>query len=253
MRRITSALRDAGHAGESLPPVFEAFENHGVHFKLGELHLVASAPGVGKSLLARTIAVRSGVPTLYVSADTSPHVTSVSLAAMLSGHPQAYVEQHLKSGRYDEILAGLDHIRWSFQACPSIDDIVADMQSFAVLYGDFPHHLIIDNLSNCFSEDEEYAGYRRNMEAFQTMASETGSAVTVLHHLVGRCEDGTTRPSLADIEGKVGKRPGLVLTLFNGKSGDLGFCVVKNRGGAAAPNGGLYGFLKTDKERARLG
>lgn len=204
--------------------------------------------------MMRTVAVRSGVPTLYVSADTSAFVTSVSLAAMLSGHPQPYVQQHLKTNpKYEELLAGLDHIRWSFQACPSVDDIVRDVNSFAVLYGDYPHHVIIDNLSNVYSEEEEYAGYRRNMEAFQTMASETGSAVTVLHHLTGQYEDGVQRPPLSAIEGKVGKRPGLVLTLFNGKSGDLGFCVVKNRGGVSAPNGGLYGFLKTDKERARLG
>lgn len=256
MRALTSALREAGAAGEPLPEVFPQLRQMQADIRLGELTMIASAPGVGKSVLASILAIGIKKPSMVFSADTSAHTTAVRCAAHLTGRPVSEVDGIMSTDRtyYDRVLReGAGHVQWDFSPMPSIKDLFAEVESFAVAYGDYPHLIVVDNLRNIYSEEEDYAALRHSAEALRTLAVETGSAVVVLHHLTGEYESGDNPPSLAALEGKVGKFPALVLTLSNGKSGDMRVSVVKNRYGPASPAGRLCFFLPVDMQRMRIG
>lgn len=255
MRALTSALREAGAAGEPLPSVFVGLTQHQADIRLGELTMIASAPGVGKSVFAIILALKTKLPTYVFSADTSAHTTAVRCAAHLTGRTVLEVDGVLKGDRhyYDELLSEhAGHIQWDFSPMPSVQDITEEIESFAVAHGDFPHLIIVDNLRNIYAEEEDYAAFRHNAEALRTLAAETGSAVVVLHHLTGEYESGDIVPPQGALEGKVAKFPALILTLSNGKSGDLRVSIVKNRYGPASPAGRLNFFLRMDLQRMRI-
>lgn len=241
--------------GDPLPTVWREFMDLGIEFRRGMLCLIAAAPGVGKSLVANTLAVRAGAPCLYFSADTDAYTVSTRIGAMLTGDTIHNVENRLSA---DEVvqqrLAALDYIRWNFDASIDIDKIVLDVKAFDIMYGEPPHLIVIDNLSNMFStEPNPYLAHRFNVEALNILAKETGACVLVLHHLTGEYEGGEIPPPQSALEGKVAKLPGLVLTMFRGKYGDLGVCVCKNRFGPADPSGRMRTYLKADMERVRIG
>jgi predicted ATP-dependent serine protease len=257
VRALASALTEVGEAGEPIPSVFHELMVEGAEIRMGELTLIASAPGVGKSLIAVTLAVKAGVPTLFFSADTTPFTTGVRIGAMLTGRTIAEVDHALRDETQKEEYIKLvsqktGHIRWQFIPCPTVKDIEQDVAAFAVAWGDYPNLIIVDNLRNVYSDEDDYTGFRHNIEALKILAVETGSAVVVLHHLTGSYDDGQSIPPLSALEGKVSKLPSMVLNLFNGNRGDIGVAVVKNRFGAANPAGKLYVFLDTDLERVQI-
>ena len=254
MKSLRSSLREAEGMGEPLPPVWQEFVQLGVEFRRGSLCLVAAAPGIGKSLVANTLAVRARTPSLYFSADTDAYTVSTRIGAMLLGDTINNMESRLSEDVVAARLASLDYLRWCFDPSVDIDRIVDDVRAFDMLYGEPPHLIVIDNLSNMFSpEPNPYLAHRFNMEALNILAKETGACVVVLHHLTGEYESGDRPPPMGSIEGKIAKLPGLVLTMFRGKYGDIGVCVCKNRFGPAEPGGGLRCYLKADLERVRIG
>jgi predicted ATP-dependent serine protease len=256
MRSLASALTEVGEAGEPVPSVFHELMVEGADIRMGEMTLIASAPGVGKSLIAVTLAVKASVPTLFFSADTRPFTTGVRIGSMLTGRTIAEVDHAMRNGQkqeYVNLMRGkTSHIVWQFKPCPSVKEIEQDVAAFAVKWGDYPHLIVVDNLRNMFSDEDDYTGFRHNIEALNILAAETGSAVVVLHHLTGSYDDGQTIPPLSALEGKVSKLPSMVLNLFNGNRGDIGVAIVKNRYGAANPAGKLYVFLDTDLERVQI-
>ena len=252
MRSLVSSLRDDLGAGQPLPVVWKDLMQQGVEFRRGMLCLIAAAPGVGKSLLGNTIAIRAHVPTLYFSADTDAYTTSTRLTAMLTG--QTINESERSLDKMQVRLGDIDWIRWNFNPSVDIAEIVEDVRAFDMQFGSPPDLIIIDNLSNMFSaEANPYLAHRFNMEALNILARESGACVLVLHHLVGEWESGDRPPPQSSIEGKVAKLPGLVLTLWNGKFGDIGVAICKNRFGPADAGGRMRVFLSADKERVRIG
>jgi len=256
MRSLASALTEVGEAGEPIPAVFEELMVEGADIRMGEMTLIASAPGVGKSLIAVTLAVKAGVPTLFFSADTRPFTTGVRIGAMLTGRTIAEVDHAMRNGQKQEYVNLMSdktpHISWQFKSCPTVKEIEQDVAAFAVKWGDYPHLIVVDNLRNVYSDEDDYTGFRHNIEALNILSAETGSAVVVLHHLTGSYDDGAQIPPLSALEGKVSKLPSMVLNLFNGNRGDIGCAIVKNRYGAANPAGRLYVFFSTDLERVQI-
>lgn len=256
MRGLATALTEVGEGGEPIPTVFDELYVEGAQIRMGELTLIASAPGVGKSLIAVTLAVKARVPTLFFSADTRPFTTGVRIGAMLTGRTIAEVDHAMRNGQKQEyvnlISSKTPHIAWQFNSCPTVKDIEQDVAAFAVKWGDYPHLIVVDNLRNVYSDEDDYTGFRHNMEALNILAAETGSAVVLLHHVIGGYDDGDKVPSLSALEGKVSKLPSMVLNLFNGNRGDIGCAIVKNRYGAANPAGRLFVYFDTDLERVQI-
>ncbi|MDE2470799.1 MAG: AAA family ATPase [Bradyrhizobium sp.] len=228
----------------------------GAELRMGELHMFASGPGVGKSVLALWIAWKLKLPTLYISADTSAHTQGVRLACMLTGETVAAVDKmmQVEPTFYNErIQAEAGHIFWDWNTSPDINDIRAQIESFAAVIGDYPHLVIVDNLRNIYSEEADTQAMQHACESLKTIAAETGSAVLVMHHVVGQYEDGVTPVPLSGLEQKVGKAPALVVTFSYGKLGDLRAAIVKSRYSAANAAGHLRTFIPFNTSIMRVG
>jgi predicted ATP-dependent serine protease len=253
---LSTALAQTSEAGEPLPAVWQEFVEHQVEFRQGQLAVIAAGPGGGKSVLAVNLVVRTGEPALYISADTDSFTTGLRVGALMSGDPLPKVEAAMKSGRgekYQRMIGSLEHVRWAFESSPTVDDIRDDIEAFAHVYGCYPKLVVVDNLMNIYSDEEDNTALRHSVESLNIMARESGACVVVLHHITGQYESGDIPPSLGALLGKVGKMPSLVLTMFRGNYGDLGICIVKNRFGPADPRGHLRMYLNADLERVRVG
>lgn len=254
MRSLVGALRVSANIGDPLPTVFVELMQMGVEFRRGSVALIASAPGVGKSIFANVLALRARVPTLYLSADTDAFTVATRVGAHMTRRTTTEIEQEVGSPEFRERIQKLDWIRWGFDSNMDIEDIARQVEAFDVMYGEPPWLLVVDNLSSMTSDEgNPFLAHRYNVEMLNVLARETGACVVVLHHLTGFYESGNVPPDQGSLEGKVAKVPSLVLGLFNGNAGDLGVTIVKNRFGDADAGGKLRVFLTVDKSRLQIG
>ncbi|MFI6609252.1 DnaB-like helicase C-terminal domain-containing protein [Streptomyces sp. NPDC050507] len=242
--------------------MFPALERAGVHIRQGQLTLVAAGPGVGKSALVLTLAMRARVPTLYVSADSDAFTQYIRSVAMLTGVPVWQVEQDMANGKnvhYDTLLRKENHLQWVFDPNPTLEDIAEEARSFAYVTGDWPRLIIIDCVMNVWSDGvDETTRNKEVLEFLHTLQRETGAAVIALHHLTGEFDDGTRPAPMSALLGKVSKLPEMILTLHKSGSPDYGdmllnVSAVKNRNGKADPSGSWYVSLPADLEHMRIG
>lgn len=256
MLTLSNALAIPSEAGAPLPAVWQELVEHHVEFRQGQLVVLAAGPGGNKSVFALNLVVRARVPALYISADTDHFTTALRTASLLSGDPLPKVEEGMKGGRrehYERMIEDIDHVQWAFESSPTVDDIRDDVEAFAHVYGCYPSIVVVDNLINVFSDEEDNTALRHNIEALNILARESGACVVVLHHTTGEYESGDVPPTLGALMGKIGKMPSLVLTMFRGQYGDLGVCIVKNRFGPADPRGHMRIYLPVDLARVRVG
>ncbi len=78
MLTLAQAANKQKSGAQLLPDLFPALANDGVRFRRGQVTMIAGQPNSGKSLLALFYAVKSDVPTLYVSADKGIGAITVS-------------------------------------------------------------------------------------------------------------------------------------------------------------------------------
>jgi hypothetical protein len=147
-----------------------------------------------------------------------------------------WVEQGDKNAEY--ALSVMPWLRFAFPSSPDTAELAEHVFAFAETEGDWPHYIVVDNLSDVAFEGDEFGEMRRNMEDLAALARKTKSAVHVLHHANGEYETGTETIPMRGINGKVSKKPTGILTMNNGATpGDLWLSVVKNRFGPADPAG----------------
>ena len=239
MQRLEKTIRASNLQAPSIPNIYPSFIEKQVAFRRGEVTLIAWQPGAGKSTLALSLAVRSQVSTLYVSADTHAHTMSLRLIAMLTNTDQATVEPLMSEHPEwaEDILATAGHIRWCFDSAPSVRAIEDEIAAHIELMGVPPELVVIDNLSDCVSGDgDEWGGYRALLRDFKWLSREHGTSFLVLHH-TSESVQGNPCPPRHSIQGKVAQTPAVILTVSNEQQGFLGVCPVKNRYGPSSPNG----------------
>lgn len=211
-----------------------------IAIRRGEVSLIAGQPASGKSTIALAMAVRANVPTLYISADTHAHTMGLRLIAMLTETEQNVVEELMTQDREwaAEVLRQAGHIRWCFDSAPSIASIEAELEAHVELYSRAPELVVVDNLTDCIVEGDEWSGMRSIMKDFKFLAREYDTAFLVLHHASEAIQfaQGTCPPRYA-LQGKVAATPALVLTVAQSDAGFLGVCPVKNRYGPSNPSG----------------
>lgn len=263
MLTITRAKHTRGSAGLPLPTVFKSLEAETIHIRQGQLTLVAAAPGVGKSVFALTLALRSGAPAFYFSADTDAYTTYVRAAAMFSGWSTEDVEHAIKTGNtraVDAQLEGKMDVRFNFDARIEASNLENQLQAYALTYGEWPHLIVVDNLMNFDLENgaQGQEGLEQGCDYLHELSRKTGAAVVALHHVAGEHDDGTQPVSLRGIRGKVSKVPAQVLTLHTDDrvrqdgSGMMYVCPVKNRGGKADGGGNWRIALRYEPPRMKL-
>lgn len=242
-----------------MPSVFPRLTDSTVHFRRGQFHLLAAAPGVGKSLVALTLAVDCKQPTFYFSADSDAFTMYLRTGAKETGWTTEEVEGQVEKGNTQYLDIKLSqatrHVRFSFDTSPDFDTMERELLAYVVTYGDWPALIVVDNLSNLETEaGDGLAALERGCDYLHALARKTGAAVVALHHVVGEYEDGSTPVPLSGLKGKISKTPEMVLTLFRNhfQRGKMGVCVVKNRMGRADPSGSMVVWLDLDLDRMRV-
>lgn len=260
MFTITRGKNSTGKAGEPLPTVFPQLANSTVHFRRGQFHLIAAAPGVGKSLLALSEAMDAQVPTFYFSADSDAFTMYVRAGARETGWLCSEVETQIENGNTQLIDAKLNaktgHLRFSYDTNPDFNSVEAELQAYAVTYGCWPSLIVVDNISNLDTESGEgQMALESGCDYLHSLARTTGAAIIGLHHVTGEFDDGTKAVPLSGLKGKVSKIPECVLTLFRPTEvpNKMGVAVVKNRMGKADPSGNMVVWLDCHLDRMKLG
>ena len=263
MLTLSRAKRASQGAGDPLPTVFNVLAANTVHIRQGQLTLIAAAPGVGKSLISLTEAVRAGVPTFYASADSDEFTMYVRTAAMVTGWTVDDCESAIRGnaeGRrtIEADLENVSHIRWSFEPAIDYNDLEEHLEAFAGAYGEWPKLIVVDNLRD-LTHPEGESSLAETCKYLKVVARLTGAAVVALHHVTGEYDDGNKPVPLSGLMEKVSKIPEVILTLdrnpqavtFDGRQ-HLIVRPVKNRGGRADPSGAWGLPISADMERMKL-
>ena len=241
--------------------MFESLEASGTRLLRGQLVLIAAGPGTGKSVLALTLALQSGVTCMYFSADSDAATQTARSISILMGWDmdrsmQAVLADELPQD-VRESLAGLP-IRFDYKASPTQDDLELSLQAYYEVFGAYPEMIVVDNGTNVRSDTgdgDPFSGLEALMDYLHEMARETEACVVVLHHVTGPFNDSDKPVPLSGIKGQIGRVPEMILTLHK-RIGDYGttdvLCVstVKNRGGKADPSG--FGLVELEFEGSRM-
>jgi len=252
-----AATRNKNNA-QLLPDLFPALAQNGVRFRRGQVTMIAGQPNSGKSLLALFYAVKSGVPTLYISADTDAYTTAIRAAAVITGSQVNTVEEAFTSGAgyefYEDELKTLKHLRFDFDPSPTLDDIQLSIQAYGEAFGEYPQLLIIDNLLNIAAlHDNEWTGMRDIAKAMHHIARETDAAVFMLHHTTEAEGRPELPPSRKSIQGKISQLPEMILTVaMDHETSEYRIACVKNRFAKNSAAGTDYTVLFADASRMTL-
>jgi predicted ATP-dependent serine protease len=251
VRTLARAVGSKDIGGEPLPNVFRTFEANKVVIRRAEISMIAGTPGAGKSTLALALALRSKVPTLYVSADTNAHTMAMRLLSMITGKPQSDAELLLNDDVENSrkiINEASGHIFWSFESAPTLADIDQEVLAFEELWGCGPTLIVVDNLMDVANDGgEEFASMRSTIKELKYLARDTNAAVLVLHHTKESYVGNPCQPRSA-LQGMVAQLPALICTVGTNAPGYIAVAPVKNRYGKADPSGDTAFWLQFNPE-----
>lgn len=252
MLRLTQALGQTTSAGRPLPDLFPSLSRAGIRPRRGQVTMIAGPPGCGKTALALHYAIKSGLPTLYLSPDTDSFTMLLRSAAILTGSRVEDVETAMTgpgAAYYEDEMSALDNIMFAFDPAPTLDDIDLEVMAFEELHGSPPSLLVVDTLMNVVAEHEnEYAGMREISKMLHYVARRSEAGVFVLHHTSeGEGNPMYPAPRKA-IHGKVAQLPELILTAAM-DGNEFRIASVKNRMGFADPTGKTYTTVYVDASR----
>ena len=250
MRSLLQVVSSTSEAGKDLPEILPALGAAGMTFRRGQMAVISGQPGGGKTLLALYYAITSGETCLYFSADSDEGTIANRAAAILLGETVDTIKKMRIGDGADVVNAELAklsrRLRIQTEASPTIDGIFEEVNSWVELMGNTPSIIIIDNLLNvASSSDSEWTGMRDTMNAFHSLARESGSCVIVLHHV----SENDSRPNYPAprkaLMGKVSQLPELILTVA--MDGDnYHVAAVKNRDGVSDPTADNFTTVTVD-------
>ncbi|AGR46482.1 DnaB-like dsDNA helicase [Mycobacterium phage Odin] len=254
MFTLNQSLYIRGSAGDPLPDVWDALSAKGTQLRRGQLVLVCAGPGTGKSAFVLAYALKSRVPTLYFSADSDAFTQLTRSVSITTGWSLERAARAVRNEDLAEVAGDLDPIpiRFNYKASPSLDVIEESLQAYDALYEDYPHLIVVDNITNVRTDssdgDDPFSGLESLMDYLHTMGRETGACVIGLHHVTGPYNDGDKPIPLSGIKGQIGRVPEMVLTLNRVSDGfgpdSLNVSTVKNRGGKSDASGQDFASLE---------
>lgn len=251
-----------GHAGEPLPTVWKNFEATGIRFLRGQLAMIAAAPGVGKSAIALSYALRSGARTMYFSADSDATEQIGRSASILTGVLLNQAKADFIEGKIPGAVQDAP-VFWSFNAQPTLQDIDDELEALYEAYLWEPEIIVVDNVTNVLSgfagnDEDPFGGLEALMDHLNGLARRTGACVIATHHVTGPHNNADHPVPLGGLKGQIGRVPQMILTVSKRQAvGDfapetLVVSLVKNRGGKSDPSGGLYAELELEGDRMQL-
>lgn len=263
MYTIKQSRRIRGNAGDPLPRVFRAFDEKDIVFRRGQQTLIAAGSGTGKSALTLTCALKwaeQDSPGLYLSPDSdaftqvSRAFSSISGLSMEEG--KRYARGQSVNEEAERKVEGLP-IRFNYLASPSIPDLERIVDAFEELYGEYPHWITLDNITNFRTgiqdnDSDPFSGLEGFLDYLNTLARDTQAAVIGLHHVNGPYADGTKVIPMSGVKGQIHRVPAMVLTLFRPTPQTIGVSAVKNRGSRDDATGERYAELTFDGDRMSI-
>ena len=258
MLTLTSAVHSQTTKAEPLPTVWPKLDGAGMKFRRSQLILIAGQPNSGKSLMALIYAIRSGVDTLYFSADTDPITQLLRTAAHIKNKDQADIEAELDKDPHifdNDVREGAGHIKWVFDPSPTIDVIELEVLAYAEVYGLSPTLIVVDNLMNTVAQQgEEWAGIRAIMSSLHELARLTGSCVLALTHMSEQSDYKANFPApRRAILGKASQLPAMILSIaMDTNYGELRVAAVKNRFGAHSADASSFYPLNVNASKVQI-
>ena len=256
MLTLTQSAGVKGSAGEPLPTVWEGLKDAGAIFRRGQLALIAAGPGVGKSALVLSYALRAKVPCMYFSADSDAYVQLSRSLAILGGMNMQEANSMALNPDHDTIagIVGQVPVRFSYNPSPTLNAISTQVLAYEELYGDYPELIVVDNALDVVMEGgdiDQSQSLDALMAWLHDLARETQACVIVLHHVTGPYNDANQPIPLSGVKGQIGRVPEMILTLHKqiggyGEIDELRVSVVKNRGFKADPTGSSFATLDFD-------
>lgn len=202
--------------------------------------MVAGPPGAGKSTVALAIALKSRVPTLYASMDSHESTMAIRALSMATGISQSEVENRMVAD--PEWASALlkehvGHIKWMFDASPTLKDLEDQINVYRELQGDNPALIVVDNAVDVTHDSgDEFSSLRSLMREVKWWSRDTGAAFLILHH-TSEGYEGYPCPPRAALHGKIAQVPSLIVTLSSSQPGLMAAAAVKNRYGPADATG----------------
>lgn len=257
MLSLTQGRKKTVEQGTPIATPFKSFKSEGIHFRRGNLGLIAASPGGGKTALATAIVQRgddAGTkhPTFYFSADSDATTVFQRSAAIATDYPLSEVERLMGEGGMpmleSRVQNAAGHIRYSFKTALTPESMMDELEAYAFVFGAWPEVIVVDNLSNIDAGfEDEFRNLGEASFFLMNLARDTGAAVIALHHVGGEHEAGGRPIPLSGLRGKVSKLPSMILTLH--RADGMKVSVVKNRSGKADPSGGWGVGLYADLSR----
>ncbi|MER6912254.1 AAA family ATPase [Streptomyces sp. NPDC000594] len=265
MYSLSQSIRMKGAAGEPIRSPFKALSRMGADFRRGELSILAAAGGTGKSVAALNVAIRSNVPTLYFSADSTAATQLSRATAILTGEDARSIKEKLHAGQfeeYSETLAGRWWQRFNYSARPTPAEIETHLEAYWEVFNIYPHLVVIDNITNVdagaggYTAEEFTFSLEGMCDYLNEVARETKAHVMAMHHVVGEYADGLKPIPQSGLKGKISRVPALVVTIHKEIDGMgsriLNFSPVKNREGFEDSSGETYVSYNFNTSNMRL-
>ncbi|WP_327173525.1 DnaB-like helicase C-terminal domain-containing protein [Mycolicibacterium mucogenicum] len=230
--------------------MWESLGHKGTRFLRGQLVLACAGPGTGKSAFILAYALKSGVPTLYFSADSDAFTQTTRSLSIVKEQTLERSAATVRNEDLDEIDSVFDAapIRFNYNASPSLDQVETSLRAYDEVYGEYPELIVVDNITNVRAggdnDDDPFSGLEGLMDYLHTVARGTEACVIGLHHVTSSYNDADKPIPLSGVKGQITRVPEMVLTLFRIASefgtDDLNVSTVKNRSGRADPSGNDY-------------
>lgn len=259
MQSLAKLVRGGVPAGEPLPDVYETLARAQIRFRRGEVGLVAGPTGSMKTMFVCSLAHAMGLRTMYFSNDSNEMTVISRMVARVRGVPNT---DRLKLRILEdpewaaEALSEVDHIRWSFDAAPTLDDIKEEVEAYEELYGEYPEVIVVDILTKVdYSEESQYTTDNTIVKELDTLARDTGAAVILVGHTSETeknqpAKGAQCQPRHAILQ-QISRLPTLVLTVaYN--YGTFFFSPVKSRHSFSDPTGETSFRLKVDAPTATM-
>lgn len=236
MQSLTMAARNRGIAGVQLEtPFYPSLEAAGIRFWRSQLALVVGPGSAGKSLFIQNLVAKWKRPTLAFLLDQDKATAAARFAATELDEPFLELKSDLDGERVTDVLSTMSDVQVDFGAT-SLDDIQHTLAAYIERFGEAPEILVIDNLGNMASANEDEWGTLKALSLeLDELAREHGMLVICAHHTTDKSETTEPLPRSA-VLGKISQYPRLILSVaWNSYDSVYKMAAVKNSSGPTDP------------------